>query len=591
MAIAPYTLRLSPPPLQLDAPLLPHLRPHLRRRGSAKVAAAGTSWASAAGESGDGVGGWWVPEQEKPVEQGRRKTGKLIVSWQADGEEFHLRSGSFCFNRGDCCGFAGFGRAVAVGLGASAAIALAGLAWQSPPSRKCLQQLIVSPLHYVQEKLSTESTEPPNEDASDKEPGEDELFNPTPEEKAEAFTDDSMQNSTAVRSLFSFRAPIDPVHEEAFSILKKLQIIEKDVSPSDFCTRREFARWFVKLCSKFERKRMQRIVPNKLTSGSVQIAFDDVNIDDPDFLYIQSLGESGIVLSNLSNSLETSTSGSPSCVGNSFFLPESYLSRFDLVNWKLLVEHPHPLAIDQKMLSQNVSILDLRTWPDVSPSMLIELMAGENNIISRVFGNTRRLQPHKPVTKAQAAAALSCGRMEEAIRDELSRLEAENQAHLSAIAEIMEELMSRGDIQQQWEDKMKREQQRAFEVDKDLQNVLHELANERTDRERVEDLLKEKAALERQNQELINLRSEIDGMYDRLATENAEVMADQQNLENMMMDTTSKHQAVDEAKSSLEAEKEALTMLRTWVEEEAARVHERAETLEKAVRRWRVPVD
>ncbi|CAL5038377.1 unnamed protein product [Urochloa decumbens] len=549
MAIAPYTLRLSPPPLQLGAPLLPQLRPQLRRRGSAKVAAAGTSWAPAAGESGDGVGGWGVPEQEKPVEQGRRKNG--------------------------------FGRAVAVGLGTSAAIALAGLAWQSPSSRKCLQQLIVAPLHYVQEKLSTESTEPPNEDASDREPSEDELFNTTPDEKAEAFTDDSVQNSTAVRSLFSFRAPIDPVHEEAFSILKKLQIIEKDVSPSDFCTRREFARWFVKLCSKFERKRMQRVVPNKLTSGSVQIAFDDVNIDDPDFLYIQSLGESGIVLSNLSNSLETSTSGSPSCVGNSFFLPESYLSRFDLVNWKLLVEHPHPLAIDQKMLSQNVSILDLHTWPDVSPSMLIELMAG----------NTRRLQPHKPVTKAQAAAALSCGRMEEAIRDELSRLEAENQAHLSAIAEIMEELMSRGDIQQQWEDKMKREQQRAFEVDKDLQNVLHELANERTDRQRVEDLLKEKAALECQNQELINLRSEIDGMYDRLATENAEVMADQQNLENMMLDMTSKHQAVNEAKSSLEAEKEALTMLRTWVEEEAARVHERAETLEKAVRRWRVPVD
>ncbi|CAN6201640.1 unnamed protein product [Urochloa humidicola] len=552
MAIAPYTLRLSPPP-----PLLPRLRPHLRRRASARVAAAGTNWAPAAGESGDGVGGWSVPEHVKPVEQGRRKTG--------------------------------FGRAVAVGLGASAAIALAGLAWQSPSSRKCLHQLIVAPLHYVQEKLSTETL---NEEASDREPGEDELVSTTQDEKAEAVTDDSMQNSTAIRSLFSFRAPIDPVHEEAFSILKKLQIIEKDVSPGDFCTRREFARWFVKLCSKFERKRIQRIVPNKLTSGSIQSAFDDVNIDDPDFLYIQSLGESGIVLSKLSGSLETSTSGSPSCVGNSFFLPESYLSRFDLVNWKVLVEHPHASAIDQKMLSQNVSILDLRACPDVSPSMLIELMAGENNIISRVFGNTRRLQPHKPVTNAQAAAALSCGRMEEAIRDELTRLEAENQAHLSAIAEIMEELISRGDIQEQWEDKMKREQQRAFEVDKDLQHVLHELANERADRERErEDLLKEKSALERQNQELINLRSEIDGMYDRLATENAEVMADQQNFENMLLDTTSKHQAVNEAKSHLEAEKEALTMLRTWVEEEGARVHERAETLKKAVRRWRVPVE
>ena len=153
--------------------------------------------------------------------------------------------------------------------------------------------------------------------------------------------------------------------------------------------------------------------------------------------------------------------------------------------------------------------------------------------------------------------------MEEAIRDELNRLEAENQAHLSAIAEIMEELISRGDIRQQWEEKMKKEQQRAFEVDKDLQHVLHELANERIGREReLEDLSKEKAALECQNQELINLRSEIDGMYDTLATENAKVMADQQNLENLLSDVTSKHQAVNEAKSHLEAEKEALTMLR-----------------------------
>ncbi|KAG2603786.1 uncharacterized protein LOC120669611 isoform X2 [Panicum virgatum] len=528
MAIAPYILRLSPP--RLETPPLPQLLPRLRRSGSAKVAAVGTSWAPAAGESSDGVSGWWVPEHEKPVGQGQRKTG--------------------------------FGIAVPVGLGASAAIALAGLAWQSPSSRNCLQQLVVAPLHYVQEKLSPESAETPNEDTSDREP--DGVFSTTPDEKAEAVIDDSMPNNTSVRSHFLFTAPIDPVHEEAFSILKKLQIIEKDVSPSDFCTRREFARWFVKLYSKFERTRMQRIVPNKLTSGSIQSAFDDVNVDDPDFLYIQSLGESGIVPSKISNSLETSTGGFPSCQGNSLFLPESYLSRFDLVNWKLLVEHPRALEIDQKMLNQNVRILHIPDCPDVSPSMLIELMAGENNIISKVFGNTRRLQPLKPVTKAQAAAALTSGRMEEAIRDELNRLEAENQAHLSAIAEIMEELISKGDIQQQWEEKMKKEQQRAFEVDKDLQHVLHELAIEKTGREReVEDLLKEKAALECQNQELINLRSEIDGMYDTLATENAKVMADQQNLENLLSDVTSKHQAVNEAKSHFEAEKEALTMLRS----------------------------
>jgi hypothetical protein len=90
------------------------------------------------------------------------------------------------------------------------------------------------------------------------------------------------------------------------------QIIENDVSSSDLCTRREFARWFVKLSSKFERyettkqkkylghlllfvylifvnyrKRMQKIIPSKLIAGCGETAFDDVNSDDPDFLYIQ----------------------------------------------------------------------------------------------------------------------------------------------------------------------------------------------------------------------------------------------------------------------------------------------------------------
>jgi DNA repair exonuclease SbcCD ATPase subunit len=180
------------------------------------------------------------------------------------------------------------------------------------------------------------------------------------------------------------------------------------------------------------------------------------------------------------------------------------------------------------------------------------------------IGNTRRLQPQKPVTKAQAAAALTSGRMEDAIHNELNRLEAENQARLSSISEIMEELINRGDISKKWEEKIKNEQDSALEADKDLQIALHELANERANKEKEPmDLLKERAALEHQNQELISIRSEIDGMYDRLATESAEVMSDQQTLETLLSDMTSKHQAVNEAKSQLEAEKEALTMLRS----------------------------
>ncbi|KAF0901369.1 hypothetical protein E2562_000252 [Oryza meyeriana var. granulata] len=446
--------------------------------------------------------------------------------------------------------------------------------WHSPSSRNCefahrfipRCQFVHAPLHFVQEKFSTlESKETPKEDAGDREREAIDVSKTTLVEKVDAKNDDSSQNHMPAGGVrVSFRAPVDPVHEEALSILKKLQIIEKDASSSDFCTRREFARWFIKLYSIIERKRMHRIIPNILTSGSVRSAFDDIDADDPDFLYIQSLGESGIVSSKLSNFSGTSTSGSSSDNGHSNFLPDSYLSRFDLVNWKALVEHPFATEVDQKMLSKSVHILDLSAWPDVSLSILTDLMNGEHSIISKVFGNTRRLQPHKPVTKAQAAAALTSGRMEEVIRDELNRLEAENQSRLSVMGEIMDELINRGDIKRYWEDKMKKEQNREFAVDKHLQHVLQELANEKTDREKeIAILLKERTALEHQNQELMNLRSEIDGMYDRLAMESLDVMAEEQNLEKLSSDVSRKHQAVSESKSYLEAEKEALTMLRS----------------------------
>jgi predicted nuclease with TOPRIM domain len=153
--------------------------------------------------------------------------------------------------------------------------------------------------------------------------------------------------------------------------------------------------------------------------------------------------------------------------------------------------------------------------------------------------------------------------MEDAIHNELNKLEAENQARLSAIPEIMEELINRGDISKNWEE-IKNEQDHAVEADKELQSALHELADERTNTEKeLAELSKERAVLEHQNQELISLRSEIDGMYDRLATESPEVMSDQQTLETLLSDMTSKHQAVSEAKSHLEADKEALTMLRS----------------------------
>lgn len=89
-----------------------------------------------------------------------------------------------------------------------------------------LQQLIGAPLHYVQEKLSVaDSTEIPEDDASVRELGTIDVSRVNVDERNATSPDDSSQNHIPAGGVrISFTVPVDPMHEEALSILKKLQV-------------------------------------------------------------------------------------------------------------------------------------------------------------------------------------------------------------------------------------------------------------------------------------------------------------------------------------------------------------------------------
>lgn len=153
--------------------------------------------------------------------------------------------------------------------------------------------------------------------------------------------------------------------------------------------------------------------------------------------------------------------------------------------------------------------------------------------------------------------------MAEVIRAELSRLEAENSSRLAEMEEIGAELIQRGEIQSYWDEKLKKEIDREIEAEKDLQTALDELEKEKLAQEESRaSYLKERAALDCQKQLLSALREEVDGLCDKLSAERANVMAEQLNLEKLHDDMRSKQDAIIEAKSILEAEKEALYILR-----------------------------
>ncbi|XP_009389606.1 uncharacterized protein LOC103976132 isoform X4 [Musa acuminata AAA Group] len=555
---SPPSLLASEPPRRLPivAPRPPsrlflRCRHLTSRRSPPPVCSVGSSWADSDESLNDSVGGWFVRKLRIEKEENVAARSRL-----------HL-----------------------AGIVASAAILLAALAYYRSAKRG-FKFCFTVPFHTIYKNLMPVGSEKdPDNDITSTIFEVDQVSEINMDEETKSKENDS----AGARKQIIVPVAADTTQQEAVSVLKKLKIIENDVSTDGLCTRREYARWFVKANSMLERNPKHKILPKISAAGPFVTAFDDVNLDDPDFCCIQSLAEAGIVLSKLSalNSSSISDKGASGDSEKIYFYPESYISRFDLLNWKALLEYLFSSELDEKMLRTKGNFLDLSASSGASPQLLLDLMAGDNSITRRAFGNIRRLQPHKPVTTAQAAVVLTSGRTADAIQRELSRLEAENISRLQEAEEIRCELVQRGDIQRFWEEKLAKEQERHFEVEKDLEVIFLDLEDEKASLDgRLAEYAKEKAALDCQQHLLQCLKDEVEGMNDKLASERANFISEQQSLERFSADLCGKKDGIVEAKSILEAEIEATRILRSWVEEEALQMRNRADVLSQAVLRW-----
>lgn len=226
--------------------------------------------------------------------------------------------------------------------------------------------------------------------------------------------------------------------------------------------------------------------------------------------------------------------------------------------------------------------------PNISAEFFMDLLAGDRSIMRKVFGQSKRFQPNKPSTKAQAAVALSSGGMMSAIQMELARLEAENFSREVVMEEIRLELIEKGDIQRFWDERLKEEETCGMEVEKVYLVAIDDLEQEKIIQEKsFQEHMKEKAALNCQKQLTCNLREEVDEMSDRLASERAIYVREQFEVQDTISDLETKHERMLDTKSILGAEVEALRILRSWVEDEARKSQARAKVLEELGRRWR----
>jgi hypothetical protein len=160
-------------------------------------------------------------------------------------------------------------------------------------------------------------------------------------------------------------------------------------------TRREFARWLVAANNQiFANRPGQQI---RLASDTSQPAFPDVPRSDRDFQSIQALAEAGLIPSPLTGD---STAA--------LFRPDAPLTRETLIFWKIPLDTRQALptasldTVKQTWGFQDATKIDPKAWRTV----VADFQNGEQSNIRRVFGYTTLFQPKKPVTRAEAAAAI-----------------------------------------------------------------------------------------------------------------------------------------------------------------------------------------
>ncbi len=165
--------------------------------------------------------------------------------------------------------------------------------------------------------------------------------------------------------------------------------------PDKIITRREYARWLVAANNAMYANNPAKQI--RLASSSTQPAFRDILAKDPNFPFIQGLAEAGLIPSVLS--------GDATAV---LFRPDAPLTREQLLLWKV------PLDTRQALPTANLEAIK-QTWgfqdagsiePKVLRAVLADFQNAEQSNIRRVFGYTTLFQPKKPVTRAEASAAL-----------------------------------------------------------------------------------------------------------------------------------------------------------------------------------------
>ena len=164
--------------------------------------------------------------------------------------------------------------------------------------------------------------------------------------------------------------------------------------PQNLVSRRVYARWLVSANNEMFANNSAKHI--RLARANEKPIFEDVPKTDPDFAVIQGLAESGLIPSPLSGDVNVVK-----------FRPDDFLTREDLILWKVPLDFRKPLP--EATIDKVKAAWDFQDTSKIDPAALRAVLADAENDFSnirRVFGYTRLFRPDKTVSRAEAAAVL-----------------------------------------------------------------------------------------------------------------------------------------------------------------------------------------
>lgn len=169
-----------------------------------------------------------------------------------------------------------------------------------------------------------------------------------------------------------------------------------DISSSEFQPQRsvrrgEFARWLVLANNAIHADEPSRQI--RLGSPSERPLFLDVPEEDPNFRYIQALGAAGIIAGD----------------ANREFRPNSLLSRAELIRMKVPLDlPPGQIKGSRAELEERWGFTDAaQIPPEAIPALVADRSLENASTVLRTFGPIRTFNPFEPVSRGEAAIALS----------------------------------------------------------------------------------------------------------------------------------------------------------------------------------------